>query len=26
LPEELRGKKYWQPKGAGEEPKPEPEK
>jgi putative ATPase len=26
LPEELRGKRYWQPKGAGEEPKPEAEK
>ena len=23
LPEELRGKRYWQPKGAGEEPEPE---
>jgi putative ATPase len=26
LPEELRGRRYWQPKGAGEEPKPDPEK
>ncbi len=24
LPEEMRGKRYWQPKGVGEEPKPEP--
>jgi putative ATPase len=24
LPEELRSRRYWQPKGAGEEPKPEP--
>jgi putative ATPase len=23
LPEELRGRRYWQPKGAGEEPEPE---
>ncbi len=26
LPEELRGRRYWQPKGIGEEPKPEPKK
>jgi len=26
LPEELRGRRYWQPKGSGEEPKPEPKK
>jgi putative ATPase len=26
LPEELRGRRYWQSKGSGEEPKPEPKK
>jgi len=26
LPEEMRGKRYWQPKGVGEEPEPDPPK